>query len=222
MESGKKSKYLVQCDFDGTITYKDVSYMVLDDFADGDWRSLLREYQTGRIPVGTFNSRAFGMIKADKKTLLDYILNSPELRFRPGLKELLDYCKQHNLEFVIVSNGQDFYLEAILKKLGLPDVRFYAATSRFLPGGLQVDYIAPDGKITEEGFKDKHTDMFLKQGYRIIYIGNGVSDYSPARKADYVFATDELLERCETLHTNCVPFKDLNDVVEGLKRLKLD
>ncbi|MDD5126528.1 MAG: MtnX-like HAD-IB family phosphatase [Dehalococcoidales bacterium] len=222
MNAPPKHKYLVQCDFDGTITNKDVSFLALDKFADGDWQALLREYQTGKIPVGTFNTKAFAMIKTDKKTLLDFILNNPELHIRPGFKELVDYCEEHRLEFVIVSNGQDFYLEAILKKLGLPHLRFFAAKSRFLPDRLQVDYIAPDGTITEEGFKDKHTEMFRRQGYRIIYIGNGVSDYSPARQADYVFATGELLQSCRENNLKCLTFEDLHEVVQGLKNLKLD
>jgi hypothetical protein len=59
--SQETKQTLVQCDFDGTITHADVSYMVLDTFADGDWRKLLAEYRAGRITVGEFNTRAFVM-----------------------------------------------------------------------------------------------------------------------------------------------------------------
>ena len=33
-------KTLVQCDFDNTIAESDVSFMLLDAFADGDWQQL--------------------------------------------------------------------------------------------------------------------------------------------------------------------------------------
>ena len=38
-------KTLIQCDFDGTVTEEDVSFFLLDAFAQGDWRALLREYK---------------------------------------------------------------------------------------------------------------------------------------------------------------------------------
>jgi len=37
-------KTMVQCDFDGTITEEDVSFFLLDTFADGDWRQLWKDY----------------------------------------------------------------------------------------------------------------------------------------------------------------------------------
>ena len=45
-------KTAVQCDFDGTITVEDVSYLLLDNFADGNWRELLKDYTAGKMPVG--------------------------------------------------------------------------------------------------------------------------------------------------------------------------
>ena len=52
------NKTLVQCDFDGTITEEDVSFMMLDTFASGDWRQIFRNYEEGKISVGRFNTEA--------------------------------------------------------------------------------------------------------------------------------------------------------------------
>ena len=214
-------KTLVQCDFDGTITDKDVSFFLLDAFADSSWRQMLKDYQADRISVGLFNTRAFAMIKADKQTLLDFVLNSDEVKIRPGFPELLDYCSRNGLEFVIVSNGQDFYVEAILNKLGINNIEFFAARSRFGPGGLDVKYIGPDGSELLDGFKEAYTELILSRGYRVIYMGNGVSDIYPARRAHHIFAIGDLLDRCHETKLNCTPFNDLNDVVKGLERLRL-
>ena len=43
MHSNEVKKTIVQCDFDGTITDKDVSFLLLNHFADGNWRQLLDE-----------------------------------------------------------------------------------------------------------------------------------------------------------------------------------
>lgn len=75
-------KTLLQCDFDGTLTEEDVSFLILDRYAEGDWRAILREYQAGAISVGAFNNRAFSMVKQQKKTLETLVCN--EAKLRPG------------------------------------------------------------------------------------------------------------------------------------------
>ncbi len=40
MHLTRATKTLVQCDFDGTVTEEDVSFMLLDAFANGGWRQL--------------------------------------------------------------------------------------------------------------------------------------------------------------------------------------
>jgi 2-hydroxy-3-keto-5-methylthiopentenyl-1-phosphate phosphatase len=214
-------KILVQSDFDGTITEEDVSYLLLDTFADGNWRELLGDYTEGRISVGAFNTRAFAMVKADRQTLLDFVLKSDRVRIRPGFPELLSYCSQKGFKFAIVSNGLDFYIEAILTGMGINDIEVFAAESRFSVDGMDVRYIGPDGRQMETGLKETHTELFQKSGYGIVYLGNGVSDIYPARRASYVFATGELLKRCREEKLECTPFSDLNDVVRGLETLPL-
>ena len=213
-------KTMVQCDFDGTITYEDVSFFLLDTFADGNWRQLLEEYREGKISVGAFNTRAFAMIKSDKQSLIDFVFTSGKVQIRPGFHELLSYCSQKSLNFVIVSNGLDFYIEAILRDMGINDIEVIAARSLFRPEGMEVRYIGPDGSQLQDGFKEAYTQQFLRQGYHIVYVGNGVSDIYPARRAHHVFAIGDLLERCQQTDLACTPFADLNDVVRGLELIQ--
>jgi len=212
-------KTLVQCDFDSTIAADDVSFMLLDAFADGNWRQLLREYREDRIPVGVFNTKAFAMVKADKQTLLDFILVKNKIRIRPGFNELLTYCAQRGFKFVIISNGLSFYIEAILKDIGVDNIEVFASEAQFNPDGLKVKYIGPDGSELVSGFKDAYTKLFLSRGYRVVYIGDGKSDRSPASLARYIFARDDLLAYCREKNLKCTPFNDLNDVVRGLEVL---
>jgi len=212
-------KTIVQCDFDGTVTRQDVSFLLLNAFADGDWRQLLDEYRAGRISVGTFNNKAFAMVRADRQTLLDFIFMKSKLEVRPGLKELLTYCSQKGFEFVIVSNGLDFYVEAILRDIGVENIRVFAAQTRFTPDGLRVGYIGPDGRKLQGNFKDAYIKSFLSEGYRVVYMGNGLSDFPPARMAHHVFATDDLLAYCREMNLNHTPFADQHDVIRGLELL---
>lgn len=210
-------KTLVQCDFDGTVTEEDISFILLDAFAQGDWRRLLRDYKEHKISVGEFNTKAFAMVKADKHTLLGTLKGG--VKVRAGFHELVNYCLKKDLRLVIVSNGLAFYIRAVLKDLGLESLEVYAAQASFHPEGMKVQYVGPDGKILEDGFKEAYTKSFLKLGYRVIYIGNGDSDIAPAKYAHHVFATGDLLAYCRENNLKCKPFENFLDIVKDLEQM---
>jgi 2-hydroxy-3-keto-5-methylthiopentenyl-1-phosphate phosphatase len=210
-------KILVQSDFDGTITEEDASFFLLDAFAQGDWRRLLSEYREHRISVGQFNTRAFAMVKAGKHTLLESLQGN--VKVRAGFHELVNHCLEKGLRFVIVSNGLDFYIRAVLKGVGLGDIEVHAAQAAFNSAGMKVRYVGPDGKTVNDGFKEAYMESFLGLGYRVIYIGNGDSDVAPAEHAYRVFATGDLLAYSKENNLNCKPFEDFREVVEDLEQM---
>ena len=207
-------KTLVQCDFDGTITEEDASFFLLDTFAQGDWRRLLRDYKEHRISVGEFNTKAFAIVKDDKPTLLEALKG--KVKVRAGLHGLVNHCLREGFRLVIVSNGLDFYIKAVLKDLGLENIEVHAAQASFHPEGMKVQYVGPDGERLEDGFKEAYIKSFLKLGYRVIYIGNGDSDFAPAKYAHYVFATGDLLAYCKDNNLKYKPFENFIDVVRDI------
>src|SRR4030042_3631779 len=215
-------KKAVQIDFDGTVTEEYVSFLLLDTYVGSTWREYLKEYSSGDISVGAFNKKVFGMMKADRKTMTDLVLTSDRVKIRPGFKEIIDYCAGKGLKVTIVSNGLNFYIEAILKKLGINELEINAAENVFFPGGMKVRYIGPDGKEVEAGFKQAYTKALCKEGYEVIYVGNGTSDIYPSRLERHVFGTADLLKRCKKEKLKCFPFNDFHEVVSVLKKLKLN
>jgi len=211
-------KTVVQCDFDGTITQDDQSFLLLDTFAKGNWRQLLVDYREGKISVCHFNTKAFAMVKEDKQTLLDFIRG--RVKIRAGFNELLTYCRRNGFQFIIVSNGLDFYIDAILKHIGVNNIKVFAAQAHFGSRGIEVKYVGQNESHLESEFKDTYVRSFLANGYRVIYVGNGLSDISPAKLAHHIFARDELLAYCKEASLNYTPFIDLNDVVRGLELLE--
>ena len=210
-------KTLVQCDFDGTITEEDMGFLLLDSFASDDWRRLLTEYREGRMSVGYFNTKAFATVKADRQTLLKFVRS--KVTIQAGFHELLAYCRRKSFRFVIVSNGLDFYIEAILRDTGVDNIKVIAAQTNFGSEGIEAKYIGPEGNQIQDGFKEAYIRLFLSKGYRVVYIGDGISDTSPAKQAHHIFATGELLAYCKETNLDCTPFVDLNDVVRSLELL---
>jgi 2-hydroxy-3-keto-5-methylthiopentenyl-1-phosphate phosphatase len=217
MPSKRNEPTLVQCDFDGTITIGDVSFQILDEFTGNGWRELFEEYMQGKISVNCFNASVFAKVKADKETLDRFVLQKAVIS--PGLPELIETCRERGFRFVIVSNGMMFYIDTILKMLGMNGVEFAAARANFKPEGVQAWYEGPDGKPIEDGFKEAYTRDFLKQGYRIVYVGNGASDLAPALLCNHIFSIDNLTERCKVEGVAHTPFTDLHEVAEGLKKI---
>ena len=207
-------KTLVQCDFDGTITVDDISYGILDKFARGDWRVWEEKYHRNEISVGEFNARVFSMVKTDKATLIAYArLHS---RLRDGLKDLIAFCKHQDIEFVIVSNGLDFYIETVLNDLKLRKIKALTGKTEFNHNGITVRYIGPTGEELMSGFKEAYTKLYIDKGYRVVYIGNGISDIPAARLSYRIFARDDLLDHCKEANLEYIPFDDMNDVINGL------
>ncbi|UCB43015.1 MAG: MtnX-like HAD-IB family phosphatase [Dehalococcoidales bacterium] len=216
----KAQKTLVQCDFDGTVTIGDVGFMLLDAFASGDWRQWEDKYAAGEISVGRFNTEVFSMVNADKQTLLDYIKG--RVVIRPGFSEFVTLCRQQDFRLVIVSNGLEFYIEQIIKDIGVPDLEIHAADTHFHPDGLRVRYIGPDGTVVDSGPKDAFANLFLADGYRVVYIGDGRSDFEPARRCHMVFAAADggnLLSYCHRENVECQPYISFHDIVSVMETL---
>jgi 2-hydroxy-3-keto-5-methylthiopentenyl-1-phosphate phosphatase len=208
-------KTIVQCDFDGTITEADASYLILEDFAEGNWTEILQEYKTHKITVAEFNKRAFAMVRADKSTLLKMI--TEKVHFRPGFHSFVKYCRENELRLIIVSNGFDFYIEHLLKINEVQEIEWYAAKTDFRDGIMQIQYLGPNSQILDEGFKEAYLELFLNENYRVIYAGNGDSDIVPSKKAHLVFAREELRDYYQSKNLSFIPFENFEDIIEQLK-----
>ena len=169
------------------------------------------------MSVGRFNTKAFATVKTDRQTLLKFVKG--KVKIRAGFQELLAFCRRKGFRFVIVSNGLVFYIEAILRDIGIDNIEVLAAQTNFGSEGIEARYIGPKGNEIQDGFKETYTRLFLSKDYRVVYIGNGTSDTLPARQAHHIFATGELLTYCKETNLACTPFVDLNDVVRGLELL---
>ena len=217
MDSTPSPKTVVQCDFDGTVTDRDVAFLMLDTFARGNWRRIHKQYEDGRITVGQFNEQSFALVRATREQLLSVIKGN--IGIRPGFLDLVAGCRRKGFRLAIVSNGLDFYIESILQDLGVTGVEVYAARTTFADRRVSVQYIGPDGQPLDDGFKEAYVRLFHRQGNRVVYIGNGTSDFRPASLCEVVFATDRLAWYCRRQQSGCIEFESFNDVVNVLETL---
>jgi 2,3-diketo-5-methylthio-1-phosphopentane phosphatase len=207
------------CDFDGTISGLDIGYDLFDRFgAQEPWNTQLLE---GKLDV-----REYWRIMAEQlrepltDNLLDDYLRSIPLD--PGFGELLELARSEGIPFTIVSDGFDLYIDRFLSLHGVADVEVYCNHAELTGSGrLEVSFPhAAEGCDCICATCKRNVLLWrAPPEERIIYIGDGVSDYCPAEHADIIFAKKSLAAYCNRQRLPHYPFKTLSDVARQLRLL---
>ena len=209
--------FTVQCDFDGTVTVRDVGVAIMRTFASPQREEVEASYLAGEISVEESNKRQYALARVGPEELEQFISKTPVVR--DGFTEFVGFCRAAGIPLVIVSCGMDLYIEPILKRLGMADIEHYSASARFKDGTVDVQYIDPWGVNRVEGFKSAYLRYLRQRGHPIIYIGDSISDIAPAMEADYVLATGTLVEYLRTRGKPHFPFDTFHDVTRYIKKL---
>jgi 2-hydroxy-3-keto-5-methylthiopentenyl-1-phosphate phosphatase len=206
---------IICLDFDDTVVLDNTSRQLFERFAKPEWREREAAYKRGEISVEQFNAAALDLVDAGEDELRIFV--EEVARPREGLLELTDWAHWHGWLAVVVSNGFQFYVDAVLDRLGLDRVARHAGRARFLYR-WRVTYLSPRGVEIEEGFKLSYAAAFRNAGDFVVYVGDGASDVEAARLAPVVFARDTLWERLKDEHQRIFPFETFHDVVAVLAR----
>lgn len=140
---------------------------------------------------------------------------------RPGLLELIAFCKDRGISVEVASSGLKFYIEAVLNKAGLNDLPIASPSMTFDERGL--------GELAfDEGLNDCSMTAMCKcervwrqrrLGRKVLFVGDGASDNCAASQADYLMARDALARHCDRENVSYVPFKDFHQTIEYLEEI---
>ena len=208
---------IIQCDFDGTIIRNNLSILLREKYAGGDWQKIDYDYLHGHLTVEQSNKLQFALIKEPKERLQAFVRQHVDLR--PGFVEFVRFCQESAIPFAIVSSGLDFYIEPVLAEIGMPGLELHCGRTSFSHDGIDVAYYDPEGNVINQGFKKKYLTWLKKRGENIIYLGDGLSDLEAARQADYVFAKGHLLELLDTHSIERSAFSDFYDLLSQVRLL---
>jgi 2-hydroxy-3-keto-5-methylthiopentenyl-1-phosphate phosphatase len=205
---------LIICDFDGTVTERDVTDLIWDDFYDGDWRAdLLPSYDAGETSILEVMGGGYRRVRRSPEELLGHVRD--RVRLRPGFERLAEVAEEHRWDLRVLSCGLEFYIRALLPD-GIPYDCFvgeYGSGWRVtLPMGVDL--------VSGEDFK-MHVLAKLRashEGKTVVYVGDGRNDFPAARTCDLVFAV-----RGSTLASLCletgVPFSEFTHFDEVIRAL---
>ncbi|MFV2014693.1 MAG: HAD-IB family phosphatase, partial [Candidatus Heimdallarchaeota archaeon] len=164
----------------------DISVLVLEKFAEGNWRQYEDQLNENKINVEECLNLVFQHVKAIKNEIIDYIID--KIVIRDGFENLVKFCERNNIEFTIISAGLDFVIDLVLGELDL-DVPVVVARTHF-DGGLSFSFPSKYYEDSED-FKADTVRKFNEEGFQTIFIGDAGSDYHGALHSKFVFAVKD-------------------------------
>ena len=197
----------VLTDFDDTAAAQNVAEMLLTQFGDPGWKDVRQRFRDGQINLKEYQEITFRNIRADRATMRSYVKEHANLR--PYFLELWGFCQANDIPMAVVSQGLDFYIEAVLEREGVSQVPVYAVDTEFDGGKISYHYnhVYP-GKESQGNSKGFVVESFQEKGCYVFFAGDGRSDLEAARKADVTFAHRTLAKFCDEESIPYRPFED--------------
>ena len=197
----------VLTDFDDTAAAETVAELLLNRFGHPDWKEVRQSFRDGYMDLKEYQEITFRNIEADRATMQSYVKEHANLR--PYFKELWGYCRANDFPMAVVSQGLDFYIEALLEKEGVARVPVYAVETEFHSGSISFHYNhAYPGKESLGNSKSFVVESFQERGCHVFFAGDGRSDQEAARAADVIFAHSTLAKFCDDEGIAYHPFED--------------
>jgi 2-hydroxy-3-keto-5-methylthiopentenyl-1-phosphate phosphatase len=212
MKDKQSYKYMVFCDFDGTITVEETFVGMLKQFSTADYARTEQLLVQGKISLRDAVRKQVESIPSERyPQVLDFIRDKA---FRDGFAELLDFLYFNGVPFVVVSGG---LLDSVRTKLADYAHRIHA---------MHAATVRRDGKYLKV-FSDYESDTELvaktavMTHYRFdtgIVIGDGITDLNPALAADLVFARAGLRRYLANRGKTSIVWENFYDIINNLQK----
>jgi 2,3-diketo-5-methylthio-1-phosphopentane phosphatase len=213
---------IVFLDFDGTITVDDTLVLLLDRFGrrlpDGrDWRAI--EFDDS-LPERVKLQAELDLLEVGLDEALAWLDGAS--RLRPGFADFLAWAGRHGLQPTVLSGGLLPIIERALGPLRRELHAIHANDLRLESGRwLALPPATPRLRGLCNHCKTWHLREAAAARRPVIYIGDGSTDFCPAREADLVFARSSLATQMEGEGRSHLPFVTFADVIRRLEGLTL-
>ncbi len=208
----------VFCDFDGTITLRDLGNEVIKEFGDF---ALHKQLLNGTVTIREYWKMAFGSCTALTKERIHAF--AQEQLVDAHFKRFAEFLHSHRVPLYVVSDGFREYVQPILlqQNIDAPTYCNYlsfetnsSAPSPRFPGACE-NCTCTFAASCKRNVVLKHT----ADDDVVVYIGDGRSDFCGAEHADIVFAKKQLAAYCNKHRIPHYPFKSFFDIKTTFEKL---
>ncbi len=211
----EKIAYVV--DFDGTVTEVDLSTELARHFGGMRFGEIENQYRQRKMGMRGWLDNMSALLPADFDLLLDFALKRAVLR--PGFKEFVQYAQGKGRPVSIASDGFGFYIEPILDKFGCLEYIDLVNKNTALQregGTLRIETPHQHSTCPVCGnCKASHVLKLKRQGWRVVFTGDGSNDRFGASWSDQIFARDRLAQYCGEHRVPFSPWKDFFDIIQA-------
>lgn len=207
---------IVLCDFDGTISVKDVTDTLLSHFGQDGCDELEELWVNGKIGSQECMSKQIALMDASLEEL-NCVLSQIEID--PAFKDFIHYAEQNSIPVHVVSDGLDYAIEFILKRHGIENLPIFA--NKLMHNNARswrLEFPYANKSCIKQSGNCKCNHVKKQQHFtQILYVGDGTSDYCVSHNVDFVFAKDKLINYCEKnkiVHRKITSFADVTNALK--------
>lgn len=212
MAVDKKMNFVIKifCDFDGTVTFKDLGDEIFKRF--GEFGELSKMLKSGEIDIKTYWYRITETLdnKLNTEIIADF---AKEFEIDPYFVDFVNFCQERGIELTLVSDGFREYIEPLLELAGLSALPLYANKLNF-SDKISPEFYGADESCNCLSASCKRNVLLTNSPEEaiIVYIGDGYSDFCAAEHSDIIFAKKFLARYCNDNKVPHYPFKSFFDV----------
>jgi 2-hydroxy-3-keto-5-methylthiopentenyl-1-phosphate phosphatase len=211
-------KSRIFCDFDGTITREDTLVLLLDRFGrhlpDGrDWRAI--EFDD-TLDEQVKLQAEMDLLDCTREEALEFLRDTVQIR--EGFSDFLHWIRSESGCLHVLSGGLLPIIEQSLAEYAGVGLEL-EANQLFGDTGWQVKpNSTPRIRERCNHCKTQHVRRTASQQIKSIYIGDGSTDFCPAREADMVFARGTLARQLQEEGRTFTAYEDFHHVLRALKQ----
>ena len=203
---------IIVSDFDGTITERDGLYTFIKEYAKGDWEKIEQDWADGKISSKECLIEEFKLVPDLSEELIAGFVKT--ICIDEYFKDFYLKISEQNIDFCIVSDGIDYFINKIFEQYNIKNIKIISNHGEFKNGKFEFSF--PNNSkncINNLGTCKCNIVKEMKNLYKkVIFIGDGVSDYCVADKADYLFAKSSLIKYCEKNHIRHSKFNNFSEI----------
>ncbi|MGG4605938.1 MtnX-like HAD-IB family phosphatase [Paenalcaligenes sp. Me131] len=209
--SQSASEWVIQCDFDGTISLRDTTDSLLNSYGLPGWEALEDAWEQGEIGSKECMQKQVALLDMSPEQL-DASLQ--QIGMDAAFPAFLSAAQQQGIPFFVVSDGLDYAINTILSREGVHNLPILANHLVYQQGNrwsLETPWNLPT--CASANCKCQHAQSSHQVGRKVLYIGDGSSDFCVSGKADVVLAKAKLINYCREQGIPHVPFTDFREAL---------
>jgi 2-hydroxy-3-keto-5-methylthiopentenyl-1-phosphate phosphatase len=218
--------WMIQSDFDGTISVLDVTDTLLNRFGMAGWQALEEAWERGEIGSRECMKGQVALLDMNEAELRAHL---DTIEIDPGFAGFVAAAQANGMHIQVVSDGIDYAISHVLARHGLGHLEVIA--NRLVQTGprrwhLESPWASTRCERASGNCKcERLAEQQARHG-RVLYVGDSTSDFCVSGRADFVLAKYKLIAHCERNGIAHAPFEHfaqatamLDKIVHGMEAL---